>query len=147
MIKDGWIRSEVKLCPAMEFFAFIQHSWRQESYDKKWALLIEGHHWRDAHQQRKIFGLAERIGESHKTERSIYETDDPEARIALIGSALSATHGTWAATHGRHVQWMESQGVTQEEAVRRHREWLSDEMHNPFWSGGGAGSGFSTRPE
>ena len=55
-------------------------------------------------------------------EPSFYETLSDEDRVIALGSCLAASP-KWAAAHGRQVEWLAEQGLSEREAVGRYREW------------------------
>lgn len=62
------------------------------------------------------------------------ELVDASTRILMIGSELcSRSRAAWTRWNRDELDWLDSQGVSQEEAMRRHQLWLSQERQNPFW--------------
>ena len=107
---------------------------RWESDRKQWKLAAASHVWWGKAEQRKLWSKARQGSYAGKKRKSVYEAVPTEERIGLIGSALSATGGAWAATHRRQMEWLRSVGVTPEEAVRRHREWLQKQVSDPWFT-------------
>ncbi|TXH42573.1 MAG: hypothetical protein E6Q97_35570 [Desulfurellales bacterium] len=107
---------------------------RWESDRKQWELAAASHVWWGKAEQRKLWARARQGSHAGRKRKSVYDAVPTEERIGLIGSALSATKGAWAATHRRQMEWLRSQGVTPEEAVRRHREWLQKQVADPWFT-------------
>lgn len=107
---------------------------RWEAEQRQWALAAAAHTWWGKPEQRKLWATARQGANAGRRRKSVYEVVPERERIGLIGSALAATGGAWAATHRKQMDWLASIGVTPEEAVRQHREWLDRQMADPWFT-------------
>lgn len=81
-----------------------------------------------------MFRLVERIGDVGKRRASIFEmVEDRETRIGMLGAEIASGGARFVRSHGRWMEWLRSQGVDHQEAVKKHREWHANEMQNSFW--------------
>jgi len=95
---------------------------------------VEGQPWRKPADQKAVWREAERLGEVGIVRRSVYEVvDDPATRVLVIGGDIAAGGESFIRSHPQQIAWLESQGVSVEEAIHRHRDWKAREMADPFW--------------
>lgn len=88
-----------------------------------------------ARGQRAVREVIDSIGRVGQVRRSTFEMlPDDAARIGYVGQSLKLYGAKWAARHPQHMRWLEQQGVSREEAIRRHEAWHAAEMQDPFWS-------------
>jgi len=130
----GWSWEQIGATPAVVILCHLAEVIRWDSDRRQWALVAASHVWWGKAEQRKIWAKARQGSNAGRKRKSVYDAVPTEERIGLIGSALSATGGRWAATHTRQMAWLKSQGITPEEAVRRHREWLAREAADPWFT-------------
>lgn len=109
---------------------------RQESYERQWALTAASQPWREPKEQRRIWRVAEGIGEVARGRRrrafELLETD--EQRITYIGCELKLYGETWARRNPEAMHWLDASGISRGEAIARHENWLKHEMSNPFFT-------------
>ena len=78
--------------------------------------------------------MARSLAEVGRVRMSALEMVDRNTRIEMIGSNLKLHGDRWARRHQQHVAWLDTIGVTRQDAIDRHNEWLSKTMSDPFWS-------------
>lgn len=59
---------------------------------------------------------------------------DTRAAMLMIASGLKVNGKKWAERHPREMHWLRAQGLTAQEAIRRHDEWFAAELARP-WEG------------
>lgn len=85
--------------------------------------------------QKAVQQIIDSIGRCGQVRRTTFEMlPDDACRVNYIGQALQIHGEKWAARYPHYMAWLEQQGISREEAVRRHQEWHAAEMQNEFWT-------------
>ena len=109
---------------------------RQESYERQWALTSASQPWRDPKEQRRVWRIAEQIGQIGRGRRrrafELLESDDQ--RSTFIGCELKVHGERWARNNPEAMAWLESRGISRAAAIASHEDWLQREMSNPFFT-------------
>ena len=73
----------------------------------------------------KTWELARGISLSFSEYAGFYDGLTDEQRVRLIGSSLNCRGSEkFRAAHPEQIEWLESQGVSEAEAIRRFSEWI-----------------------
>ncbi len=107
----------------------------REAYEKTWLLSIASQGNRDEAGQKKAYAEAEKIGRigNRRRKRSAFEVagqHDPAARVRMIGSAWASAGERWAKGHAKDVQWLQSQGITLDEAAAMFEAWWDERVRD-----------------
>lgn len=128
-----WTRAEILKTPAREVFQHIVLSQRFEADQRSWQVTAGQIHRMDKRGRKKTMDSLrqkENFGRRRKKATSLV---DGSTRILMIGSELTVHGEKWSRLYPEELVWLEGQGITPEEAVRRHRAWLDEERKHPFW--------------
>ena len=120
-----WTPHVIDACEAMEVFGHIQLLRLRECRDLLWAIRVSSFpHIENRETREGIVRDAEAIGKTSESQRkSAFDVVDDRSRVRMIGAEYS-THGeTWARNHPRQIEWLKSQGISLEEAVREFDSW------------------------
>jgi len=128
-----WSVRDVNRMDAWEVWQHWSLCRQREARRDLWALTVRG--FRDqkkAFKQQILSGLKDQATPRRKR-KSPYDIADPEARVLLIGSALSTGGDAWARTHSKQIEWLASEGLTAARAIERHHERLKRDLaHKSF---------------
>lgn len=130
----AWRRSELMATPAEEILQHIILARRADVNEKNWAINISSFAERKERNQKEILGVLD--SQFWLGTRIIEPTRlvDEKTRILMIGSELNVHGDRWAEIHPDEIEWLEENEITKDEAIAAHREWLAEELANPFWT-------------
>jgi len=74
----------------------------------------------------KIYRKIQRLAEIGMELISVYQTVGHQDRINMIGSAIVDGGQKWIDSHPQQIEWLESIGMTAEEAVDSFKDWIGD---------------------
>jgi hypothetical protein len=100
---------------------------QQLSVDLTWQINTQSYAWMDEKGQKKTLQTIKRMGERASDRKSVYDTVPEAVKIRMIGGAIAVRGQKWVKKHPRLVNDLAMLGVSQEEAVRRHSEWLAEQ--------------------
>lgn len=120
---------------------------RRESSRRSWDLTAATYpHMAGEKNRRQIQSSVRRLQHVGQELASALEQVDDAARIEMIGGMAKRAAGgpqrlngrklaDWRRRHRRQMDWLQSRGVSLEEAVRRHEASLAREKSHDFWAG------------
>lgn len=120
----GWTVKQIGRTPAAEVLHHVALTQQKDAADKLWQLQVTLAKYSKPDDLRSLVNDLQERSQPDKKRTTAYDQVDPVNRVLLIGSALSVGGEKWRVSHGRQVDWLRSQGITVEEAIRRHRERL-----------------------
>jgi hypothetical protein len=100
---------------------------QQLAVDLNWQLQTQSFVWMDKDDKRKLVQTIKRLGERASDRKSVYDTVPEAVKIRMIGGAIAVRGQKWIKKHPRLVNELAMLGVSQDEAVRRHSEWLAEQ--------------------
>jgi hypothetical protein len=112
------------------------HERRRQSQDKLWELAVAAYPNLKKKDRKPIERMAEKIGEFGKRLLSPLQQVDREQRIQMIGHKLKhfgGASGSWANEHRQWMRWLETEGVSQEQAIAQHEQWSDAAFDDPFF--------------
>lgn len=116
-----------------EFYTHYVSIRREEATAIHWQFTAASHvNWQQQ-EQRKIYSKLQQLLEIGFRILSAYDMVGHEDRINMIGSAIVDGGQKWIETHPKQIEWLESIGVTTDEAVESFEEWkeyVRSQFHN-----------------
>jgi hypothetical protein len=128
LIRAGWQRSEILATPADEVLAHIVHTRRALSEERLFALHAAAYPETDPAAQRRLYAATQAIADFGRPRVSAYERVSDSERILMIGGDATAAPEAFPRAHPEQIRWLTVQGITLEEAIRRHDEWLTTKL-------------------
>lgn len=106
---------------------------QQEAQERCWQLAAACQPHLTKRGQQEGWSAAKQVGDVGFRRKSALDLVDQATRIEMIGSHLKLFGEKWARRHKQHLDWLDSIGVSREEAIRRHEAWHARVMADPFW--------------
>jgi len=127
----------IDLVPAIDLFDHYIEIQKATSSEIQWAMHAAMQPWRKEKDQKDVFDAAKKmatLGDNIREENtSVYERVPDEARVRMIGCGISTQGNEWTSLFPEQIQWLGEQGVTVDQAVQQHREWIDEMMESDFW--------------
>lgn len=132
----GWSRDQLDPLPYLDVFAHIGEARRREAAKYTWqiniAALPHAQSPRKAHSQLKQ-QLRQLEINPFDDRPSVYDTVDDATRVLMLGSAIAVMGDDWLGRHPMQASWIRGQGLSPQECVRRHAEWLGQQRAAVAW--------------
>lgn len=129
-----WSPESLDRRAAFEVFEHFGHIKQKEAFEKVWALSISVQPHRDEKGQKEVYRQAEDIGRAgnRRQRKSAYDVlrdqGDDDAAIRAIGTAWASGGKIWEKHNQHEIAWLESLGITKEEAAQRFEDWWNDRV-------------------
>lgn len=128
-----WTRAEIRATPAIEVVQHIVLAQRADSLQKQWTINLNSFHRFDKMGRRRLIDVLNRQANTGRRVKKATELVNEETRVLMIGCELLVHGDRWARRNRDEMNWLETQGVTRSEAIRRHSVWMEHERADPFW--------------
>ena len=125
------------MCPVDEVFAHIIHARRSESAERLWQIRAALAPHMEATGQKQLQAQAAAIADCSTSRRTTaYDLCDTQERIRMIGGDYRAAGQAFLAAHPEQVLWLDTQGVTLDEAAEQSDRWIAAQLD---WKTAGTG--------
>jgi hypothetical protein len=128
-----WTPLEIDCIAATECLGHMILIKRREATDKQMSCMSSSYAKLDRSARKRIDEALRDEMQTGRRRRSEFEVADPADRITMIGRAVRIHGERWCITHPTEMNWLKSQRISQEEAIRLSVEWDEREAQDDFW--------------
>lgn len=121
---NGALRpAELRSMPVSEVFDRFTAGKRLEAERRRFAIEAAAVAWMDKQGRANVQLRIDALARTEVERRSTFEVLPPAERIVQIGGNLKRFGDRWAKAHPSQMRWLQSEGVTRDQAIAAHAEW------------------------